>query len=233
VFDIVRNQFGVARTNLEVARAIYEQRTPTDPERLPVALHWLGFASYQRQDFDQARKELEQSINLLKPENKRNTRYLLGKVERASARYDRAKVILESVLQEDQHAPNKDSAAIAVDLLELTAISRLSGDREAADRFLASAETTFESLSPSQGLARWARLAHEKGMAALAGGKIKQAEQLIRESIAKGQNDPEMDMVMWTGFMDDYAKVLRQRGRNEEAKQIEQQARQIRDTLKK
>jgi hypothetical protein len=68
---------------------------------------------------------------------------------------------------------------------------------------------------------RLARLQHEKGMMALGKGKNKEAEELLRDSIKKAEQDPEMDLVLLVEFMDNYASVLRKRGKEKEAAKVD------------
>lgn len=230
--SVTRKQFDVAQTRLKNAKAIYEKHSSPDPQRMSTLLYWLGYSSYQREEFEQARTELQQAAELIKSGD-RSARYLLGKVQRSLGQYAIAKDTLESVLKVDEHESRVDALAVASDLMELTTISRLAGNRVEADHWLNRAETIMKGIDVAQSPAWWARLNHEQGMAALLAGRTKDAEPLLRDAVTKGQQAFDLDMVMFTGFLNDYAKVLRLRGKDKEAVKAEQQAKLIRAQLRK
>jgi tetratricopeptide (TPR) repeat protein len=230
---ITRNEFGSAHATLKKAEALYGKGKALNDQKYSNLLYWMGYSSYESAELQQARDELQKSVDLSKSADARNARYTLGKVQRSAGQYAIAKATLELVLNGDERGSNTDPLAVASDLMELTAISRLTGNRPEADRWLSRAETVMKAIDPLRSPARWARLNHERGMAALLAGRTKEAERLFTEAIAKGRLDPEMDRQMFVGFLDDYAKVLRLRGKNKEAIVAEQQAKQIRDQLKR
>jgi len=101
-----------------------------------------------------------------------------------------------------------------------------------AEGWLARAEKILEKVPAGKLIGRRAKLAHEKGMLDLLSGQVKRAVTLLREAVEKDQTDPEMDQVSLAEFLDDYAKVLHQSGKDKEGNQAEQRAKQIRDLLR-
>jgi len=235
-------QYENAITSLKKAEQIYVNQKPQDQVRIAFVIYRKGFDFYQLQDFDQAHQFLQRASDLVDqmPANLRTDffskyqfpKYLLGRVERISGHYETANTLINAVLDIDEVVQPRQESYIASDQLELSAISRLQGNSAEAERWLARAENALNKLDVKEATARLAKLAHEKGMLELHNRQDKKALALLREAVEKGQTDPEMDQVSLAEFLDDYAKVLRQTGKDKEANQIEQRAKRIRDLLR-
>jgi tetratricopeptide (TPR) repeat protein len=200
----------------------------------------MGFASYERQEFQQAQAYLQRSVKIIQqlPEASRSTNsyYVLGRVQRILGQYATAKMNLASALDADEQGLLREPSSAAADsvlsdLLEMASISRSQGNRAEAEEFLTRAQTATEK-TPTKSMAHLARLEHERGMSALASGKSKLAEELLRDSIKRAEQDPDMDPILLSEFLDDHALALRKRGKDKEAAPEEQHAKQIRDALR-
>jgi tetratricopeptide (TPR) repeat protein len=232
-----RRRHGDAIASLKKAQEIYAKQTPPDPDRLSEVLFKIGYAKYQRQEFEQAGVQFQESIETFrqvsKPaRNNNNAVYLLGRVQRMLGRYDEARANLTALLEADEQSRRRDPLNILSDLLELTTISRAQGRFDESGRWLTRARTELEKVKPAEGTALRVKLAHEEGMLALSNGKMKQAEQLLREAVEKGEKEPQVDWVLLAEYFDDYATVLKRRDRGKEAERAAGRARQIRDSLK-
>jgi Tfp pilus assembly protein PilF len=234
-----RKLYGDSLSYLRKAREIYEQQSPRNLEMLYDVINSTGFVSYQRAEFEQARVHFQEAADMLPqvPEQIRQnsfTEFYLGRIQRKLGQYDAAWTHLKSSLDLDEHAKKPNQLYILSDILELAAVARLRGDRAEADQLLARSEAMLKNITRTEPIARgWARLAHERGLLALADGKDKQAEQLLREAVEKAEKDPEMDPVLFIEDLEDYTLILRKRGKNKEALPAEQRAQEILRTLKK
>jgi tetratricopeptide (TPR) repeat protein len=235
--SFTRRQYGDALVSLKKARDIYEKQSPRDLGKLYSVRFVMGLASYNRREIEQARLHLQEAVDLLQqlPELtsvNSYARFYLGRVQRMLGQYDLAKTNIKSMLESDERSQKPNELNILGDLLELASVSRAGGDYVDARLWLARAEALLKKIARKENIASgWAGLAYEKGKLALADGKAKQAEQFFREAVENGEKDPQIDPVRLIEFIDDYVVVLRQRGKNKEATQIEQRAKQVRNAF--
>lgn len=81
-----------------------------------------------------------------------------------------------------------------------------------------------QTRDPSRSLSE----TYETPVRALGKGKTKEAAELLRVAIDKGERTPQMDQPLLLEYRRDYTQVLRQLGKKKEAAAIEQRANQVR-----
>jgi tetratricopeptide (TPR) repeat protein len=231
--DIERGRYKSALVYLKTAQSIYEKQSPSPVAELSYVLYRIGFVNYSQLDFEQARVHLTRAAELFQqaPESDNFSRYWLGRVERRLGHFEAAKKIMMSVLDDYEKAKSPAPSNICSALLELASIARLQGEREEANQWLARAQKASEGIDPVELRTHWSLFDYEKGMLALGQGKSKEAVELLRIAVEKGERNPQMDQPLLIEYMDSYARVMRQRGNNKEAVSIEQRANKIRASL--
>jgi tetratricopeptide (TPR) repeat protein len=235
-------RYGDALKHFKTALDIYQKQPSPDPLRMSFVLYRMGTDCYERQDFEEAGRLLEQSVKLIDdvPEEFREEEFikyryasfLAARVQRILGRYESAQTAFESLLKTDEAAQPRWPSMIASDLIELATISRLKGRNEEAARMFSRAQSLLDEEGPEKNLARRAVLLQEQAVLALASGQLKPAEAMLRDAFDKAQKDPQMDQLSLSRIVDDYAKVLRQRGKTKDATLLEQRANEIRHVLK-
>ncbi|HEV7682539.1 MAG TPA: tetratricopeptide repeat protein [Pyrinomonadaceae bacterium] len=232
--DIARGQYRNAIVSLKTAQSIYEKQSPVPMFELSYAQYKIGLANYSRLDFEEARLHLTRSAELLQQarDSDNFARRELGRVERMSGQLEAAKEIMKSVLYEREKATPPDPSGLFFALLELTSISCLQGNSEEVTQWFTRAQKASAAVDPVEIRDHWGLWDHERGMAALRQKKTNEAAELLRVAVEKGEKNPNADPPLLIEYMDDYARVLRKRGKDKEAVIIEQRAKQVREGLK-
>jgi tetratricopeptide (TPR) repeat protein len=232
--DIARGQYRNAIVSLKTAQSIYEKQSPVPMFELSYVQYKIGLANYSRLDFEEARLHLTRSADLLQQarDSDNFARRQLGRVERLSGQLEAAKEIMKSVLYEREKATPPDPSGIFFALLELTSISRSQGNSEEVTQWFARAQKASAAVDPVELQDHWFLWDHERGMAALRQKKTNEAAELLRVAVEKGEKNPNLDPPLLIEYMDDYARVLRKRGKDNEAVLVEQRAKQVRERLK-
>ena len=235
-----RGQLVTAIKYQELALKLYEKHSPPVLGRISYAKYLKGLSHYLRGEFSLARTLFQESTELLakfEPTNedfvrRQWSKYMLGAMERRLQRYDQARSILISLLTADQNFQPFDPEYILADILELAVIARLQGNKSEAQDWIMQATKYLDSVPAHKWLGRRGKLAHERGMLALAEKSVKEAENLLREAVTLGFKETDMDGLILSEWMDDLAQLLRQRRKDKEAAELEKNAKQIRDRLK-
>lgn len=231
--DLAREQYRNAIASFKIAQTIYEKVTPPAMADLSYVLYRIGLANYYQLEFEQARLHLIRSTTLLDqhpeaadPEN--YSRYQLAIVERRLGHFEAAKKILQPIIDESQPA---DPSNVLVALLELTTIARSQGALQEANQWWARAQTASEKIDPKELRENWSLFHYQEAMMAFVNGKISEASSLMEAAIAIGENDTGCDQPLLIQYLDDYALILRRRGKEKDAVLIEKRAKQLRDRI--
>lgn len=231
--DFARGQYRNAIASFKSAQTIYEKVTPPSMADLSYVLYRTGLANYNQLEFEQARLQLIRSTTLLDqhpeaadPEN--YSRYQLAVVERRLAHFEEAKKILQPMIDESQSA---DPSDVLDALLELTTIARSQGALQEANQWWTRAQTASEKIDPKELRENWSLFHYQKAMMAFVNGKISEASPLMEAAVAIGENDTGSDQPLFIQYLDDYALILRRRGKDKDAVLIEQRAKQLRDQI--
>ncbi len=230
----VQQSYGAAHSELQLAERIYRKVDPLPTDRLSEVLLYMGQASYQRQEYAVALAELEEALKLSGTPPNQLIRFQIAVVQRATGQLDAARVSLLALLAEAQKDNTQvDRVAVASAFLELTAIARLQNVKADVDTWLGRAESVLAEVGTTTTSSPvFVNLSYEQALRDLQRGKLKQGEQLLKETIERGRNTPTVDLLMLADAMQLYSGLLRQRGKESEALEMDRQANEIKRRAK-
>ncbi len=229
---LFKQSFGTAHNELRIAENMFRKISPVPSDRLADALLHMGYASFQKQDFTLALTELQEALKLATPPLNDSISLRIAYVERAMGQLGLARSRLLSLVPTAEPGDLDGRLNQASIFLQLTAVSRLQNAGTETDKWLERAETVLANTDRNEAAPLLVRLQYEQALRELERGRLKQGEQLLKEVIEKGRTTPWMDWLVWADSMDRYAAFLRPRGKEKEAAELEEEAKNVRDRLK-
>lgn len=226
------HSYGTAHKELQIAESIYRKIKPIPADKLAEVLLYMGRASYQKQEYALALTELQEALKLSTSQPDDAIGLRIAFVERALGQLGPARSRLLSMVPSGEPVDLEERLNQASIFLQLTAVSRLQNTGNETDKWLQRAETVLAAADRDEAAPLLARLQYELALRELDRGRLKQGEQLLKEVIEKGRITPRMDRLVLADSMDRYAALLRPRGQERDAAELEEQAKRVRDKLK-